>query len=112
MSYISREKLLAFPLRRNGKHLDKKHANPHFVNGIETVLEYAEALPAENVKPVIHAQWKHCPRKVFAQDGSYSLVMDTTCSACNWKIAEGMDSPFCPGCGARMDADIISKEKA
>lgn len=48
--YIEREALRAFPIRAN--HCDKEHANEHFIYGIETVLEYAENLPAADVAPV------------------------------------------------------------
>lgn len=60
--------------------------------------------------PVVHAHWAYCPRKVYAEDGSYTLAMDTSCSKCNWHIPEGMDSPFCPRCGARMDENIFATE--
>ena len=48
--YIERETLMKFPIRRD--HCDKEHANEHFINGIETVMEYAENLPAADVEPV------------------------------------------------------------
>ena len=45
--YINLEELMKFPIRRN--HYDKKHGNEHFIYGIETVLEYAENLPATEI---------------------------------------------------------------
>lgn len=48
--YIERETLMKFPIRRD--HCDNEHANEHFINGIETVMEYAENLPAADVEPV------------------------------------------------------------
>lgn len=48
--YIDREELMKFPIRRN--HYDKEHGNEHFIYGIETVLEYAENLPAADVAPI------------------------------------------------------------
>ena len=45
--YINLEELMKFPIRRN--HYDKEHGNEHFIYGIETVLEYAESLPASDV---------------------------------------------------------------
>jgi hypothetical protein len=50
--YIKREELMEFPIRRN--HYDRENGNKHFINGIETVLEYAENLPAADVAPVVH----------------------------------------------------------
>lgn len=43
MRLIDGDKLQEFPIRAN--RCDKEHANEHFINGIETVLEYAEQLP-------------------------------------------------------------------
>ena len=45
--YINLEELMKFPIRLD--HYDKGHGNEHFVYGIETVLEYAENLPAADV---------------------------------------------------------------
>lgn len=42
--YIKREAIMKFPIRKD--HCDKKHANEHFIFGIESVLEYVENLPA------------------------------------------------------------------
>lgn len=49
--YIERGALMQFPIRRD--HYDRKNGNKHFINGIETVLEYAENLPAADVAPVV-----------------------------------------------------------
>lgn len=54
--YIEREELMKFPIRRN--HYDKEHGNEHFINGIETVLEYAENLPTADVEQV--RRWIPC----------------------------------------------------
>lgn len=54
--FIDRETLMKFPIRRD--HCDKEHANEHFINGIETVMEYAENLPAADVEPV--RRWIPC----------------------------------------------------
>ena len=48
--YINLEELMKFPIRRN--HYDKEHGNEDFICGIETVLEYAENLPAADAVPV------------------------------------------------------------
>ena len=99
MPYISREKLLAFPLRRNGEHCDMEHANPHFLHGIETVMEYVETLPSEDVVPVIHARW----HDVYMISPN---VATGICSHCNEKSYIGPLYPFalyCPHCGAMMD---------
>lgn len=50
--YIERGALMQFPIRRD--HYDRENGNEHFINGIETVLEYAENLPAADVAPVVY----------------------------------------------------------
>lgn len=52
--YIEREELMKFPIRRN--HYDKEHGNEHFIYGIETVLEYAENIPAADVVPIVRCK--------------------------------------------------------
>lgn len=52
--YINRESIMKFPIRKD--HCDKEHANEHFINGIESVLEYAENLPAADVAPVVRCK--------------------------------------------------------
>lgn len=92
--YIKREELMEFPIRRN--HYDRKNGNKHFINGIETVLEYAENLPAADVAPVQHGRWI---------DG------DPYCPICRKDKFRGLDADiwadwqpdYCPNCGAKMD---------
>lgn len=54
MRPIDADKLQEFPIRAN--RCDKEHANKHFLNGIETVLEYAEQLPTVDAVPVVRCQ--------------------------------------------------------
>ena len=88
--YIERGALMQFPIRRN--HYDRKNGNKHFINGVESVLEYAENLPAADVAPVIHAHWIRYPDCGV-----------TKCSNCGWSIEECWNSDYCPHCGAKMD---------
>ena len=98
--YIEREGLMQFPIRR--EHCDKEHANEHFINGIETVLEYAESLPAADVAPVRHGRWEK-------QSGLYS------CSECEMTcpydvqadVIEYWACNYCPNCGAKMEGELI-----
>lgn len=99
--YIDREALKRFPIRLN--HYDKEHGNEHFVLGIESVLEYAESLPAADVAEVQHGYWYDI---VQCEDVAFA-----TCSVCNnrgklrtersgiWYI----NNPYCPICGTKMD---------
>lgn len=52
--YIDREALMEFPIRAN--HCDKGHANTHFINGIESVMEYAEQLPTVDAEVVVRCR--------------------------------------------------------
>lgn len=52
--YIERGALMQFPIRRD--HYDRKNGNKHFINGIESVLEYAENLPTADVAPVVRCR--------------------------------------------------------
>lgn len=113
--YIEREELMKFPIRRD--HCDKEHANEHFINGIETVLEYAENLPAADVEPVRHSEWvAQCLLPgdgwVF-EDMPYNPHQHSNpiCKRCRkGALLDGgeeyVTSPYCPNCGAKMDGDI------
>lgn len=52
--YIEREALMEFPIRAN--RCDKEHANEHFINGIESVMEYAEQLPTVDAEVVVRCK--------------------------------------------------------
>ena len=96
--YINLEELMKFPIRRN--HYDKEHGNEDFIYGIETVLEYAENLPAADVTPVRHGRWIH-----EKAAGGFDLWRCSRCGAgitCN---PEGIDL-YCFYCGAKMDEVI------
>lgn len=54
MRLIDAEKLQEFPIRAN--RCDKEHANKHFINGIESVMEYAELLPTVDAVPVVRCK--------------------------------------------------------
>ena len=90
--YIERRALMQFPIRRDC--YDRKNGNKHFINGIETVLEYAENLPAADVAPVVHGLWNN-------MDGYKTRKV---CSECGWDVPEyGKFYSYCPNCGAKMD---------
>ena len=95
--YIKLEDLAQFPIRKD--RYDKEHGNKHFINGIESVLEYAENLPVADVVPVVHARWVQIDDDVFA------------CSHCraDWVFSEAtpeeMELDYCPRCGAKMDGE-------
>ena len=54
MRLIDGDKLQEFPIRAN--RCDKEHANTHFINGIESVMEYAEQLPTVDAEVVVRCK--------------------------------------------------------
>ena len=96
--YIERGALMQFPIRRN--HYDRKNGNKHFINGVESVLEYAENLPAADVAPVIHAHWVSASKKQGVNIGM-------KCSLCGARIKNSEffngNHNYCHKCGAKMD---------
>ena len=84
--YIDREKLRMYPLRR--EFCDKENADPHFIYGVESLMEYVEWLPAADVAPVVYGRWVHYDGVVI-------------CSECGG--AETSESCYCKQCGAKMD---------
>ena len=89
--YIKREELMKFPIRRN--HYDKKHGDEHFINGIETVLEYAENLPAADVAPVRHGRWIHSRKHLWYKNKNGEIDM--------WRLNIGFhNGPECQVCHA------------
>ncbi len=92
--YIKREDITAYPLRRGRCH---ENANEHFINGIESVMEYVEDLPAANVAPVWNARWI---KNSFLSD---DITTAGKCSACGEIISWFSKIPnYCPNCGAIM----------
>ena len=96
VKYINREAIMKFPIRKD--HCDKEHANGHFINGIESVLEYVENLPSADVAPVRHGRWEK-------QSGLYSCSeCGTTCPYdVQADVIEYWVCNYCPNCGAKMD---------
>ena len=54
MRLIDADKLQEFPIRAN--RCDKEHANTHFINGTESVMEYAKLLPTVDAVPVVRCE--------------------------------------------------------
>ena len=77
MRLIDGDKLQEFPIRAN--HCDKEHANTHFINGIESVMEYAEQLPTVDAEVV--ARCKDCKHydmgvclKIYSDGNAHSAA--------------------------------------
>lgn len=97
--YIEREAALAYPIRKD--KCDRKHANKHFILGIESVIEFVEDLPAADVAPVRHGRWES---PIFA-DSDDELDPRVRCSECGGIEAAFARWKYCPNCGARMDKE-------
>ena len=41
---IDLDQLMKYPLRRGSEHCDEKNADPRFLNGVESILEWAQTL--------------------------------------------------------------------
>ena len=68
--YVELKRIMEFPIRRD--HYDRENGDPHFINGIETMMEYIETLPAVDAVPVIRC--KDC--KWFGKSGCAILIVD------------------------------------
>ena len=114
--YIDLDKLNEFPIRAG--HYDQEHGNKHLIFGIESVLEYAENLPAADVAPVVYGRWMPVYESqmtgwdpaVAGRDpiGGYicSVCKEEAVYDCNDKFVL---SNYCPNCGAKMDGDGSGK---
>ena len=89
--YIKKSDVLAYPIRRQS--YDKANGNAHFINGVESVIEYVEGLPAADVAEVRHGRWiPDITRQLF-------------CSECKQYGVPFRVTKYCPNCGARMDKE-------
>ena len=75
MRLIDGGKLQEFPIRAN--HCDKEHANTHFINGIESVMEYAEQLPTVDAEVVVRCKdCKHSWEDLGGLTCSHGVCVD------------------------------------
>ena len=92
---------------------DRKHGNPHFLNGIETAKEIITNAPTIDAVPVVHGEWVVDECDTTDDAPNYSWI-DFHCSECNtdygleegqygWCRYEKIPYQFCPNCGAKMD---------
>lgn len=75
MRLIDGDKLQEFPIRAN--RCDKEHANTHFINGIESVMEYAEHLPTVDAEVVVRCKdCKHSWEDLGGLTCSHGVCVD------------------------------------
>lgn len=53
---IDLDQLMEYPLRRGSEHCDEKNADPRFLNGVESILEWAQTLPALTQPTIGHCK--------------------------------------------------------
>jgi hypothetical protein len=94
MRLIDGDKLQEFPIRAN--RCDEENANEHFINGIETVLEYAEQLPTVDAEVVVRC--KDC--KHYDMGVCLKIYSDGNVHAAAWQKRKPED--FC-SYGERKD---------
>lgn len=70
----------------------KKHGDIDLVG----VKPFINAIPAADVRPVVHARWVDSEL-----DG-----VPSHCSECKYPIDRFYKTHYCPNCGAQMDADM------
>lgn len=108
--YIDREKLRMYPLR--WEFCDKENADPLFIYGVESLMEYVEWLPAADVAPVVHGRWIPCTESEITGWDPNLAGRDPLggyfCSICHYEAIfscndEYVLSDYCPACGAKMD---------
>lgn len=75
-----------------------------YKSALVMLLEKIEKLPAADVRPVVHGEWKHKVTSSYAGGGA------TFCSVCGYGYSDGAffeveDFDYCPHCGATMKVD-------
>ena len=72
---------------------------------LKSLREFIANRPAVEAEPVRHGTWKMC-RKTINTDFATLTGTYPTCNLCG-HVEYGVDksTPYCPGCGAKMDGD-------
>ena len=79
-----------------------------FADGVDFILEKLDAIPEEDVEPVVHAHWIPIVSPIHVDD--IDCYMGYKCSKCdreiwiNHALNSVTDYPYCH-CGAKMDEE-------
>ena len=70
---------------------------------LKSIREFIANRPAVDAEPVLHGTWKMC-RATIKKDFVTFTGTYPTCNLCG-HVEYGVDksTPYCPGCGAKMD---------
>lgn len=104
---ISRD--AALKILNNSRSIRARHddARGVWINLLDAIGEI-ERVPA--AEPVRHGTWKMC-RKTINTDFATLTGTYPTCNLCG-HVEYGVDksTPYCPGCGAKMDGGATGNE--
>lgn len=72
---------------------------------LKSIREFIANRPIVDAEPVRHGTWEMC-RSTLKTDFATLTGTYPTCSLCGY-VEYGVDksTPYCPGCGAKMDGD-------
>lgn len=100
--YIKKSDVLAYPIWHQS--YDKANGNPHFINGVESVIEFVKGLPAADVAQVRLGRWT----EYDGADKGFHYCSECKGQAFNYEengeVIEVL-SGWCPNCGAKMDKE-------
>lgn len=89
-------------------------SNSQFVEGLTVAYETICALPAADVKPVVHGEWVYLGREeVFDISGVRTWGARYQCRSCGFEpifIEDHGIYDFCPNCGADMRGNDNERE--
>ena len=100
--YIEKQKAVDLVREKVGKY---RAFNDGFISDIlKTAALQINLISAADVAPVVHAEWIPIWEEGETFEGfTEKFVESFQCSSCgNYAVP---DSPYCPHCGAKMDAE-------
>ena len=100
--YIEREAAMLLPeLPKEYRHYQTDNLDDAYEQGLDDALCCLEHIPAADVAPVVHGQWK----------ASGGLLECQNCGEIYSTLGgnEGKAWDYCPDCGARMDGVSYAK---
>ena len=94
--YINKEEIFKFPIKSSIRthHYDRERGNAHYINGIESVMEYIEHIPTVDAVEVVRC--KDCQHyfKAFGRCNRHSEDPDQSISGFGFSFWV-TDDDFC-----------------
>ena len=88
---IDLDQLMKYPLRRGSEHCDEKNADPRFLNGVESILEWAQTMPTltpPDKDNNVLAKTPNEPLPVLVNDEPGREYIDYICPRCRDIISQ------------------------